>query len=1098
MTLARFRLLYLAWAALALFLRAAPSQGANSPAKDLESSLDAYRRGNFRDAALRARLVTDRLSRDGDRLLYADALEQFALASWAAGQSLAPRTLEAGKQCLALRSQESPVSGDRLSRAHLVLARIHRTLAHFPEARAQIDSALATAGPGTLGPVLLQRASIEMNTGRLPAADSILTKAKDALEAPGSDPQDVVRLQVLRGQWLQLTSRYDRAESVLVQAVDEAQKAFGAAHPETANPMQVLANVYLSTGRYDQSRSWYQRALTVRKNALGEEHPDVANSINGLGVVARRLERYDDALRAYTQAAAIARKTLGANHPNTIQYDNNLAGVYYNLGLYEEAFPVVERGLAARIQIYGKDHPDVAQSFQNLGTLKEKRGDLEGAAADLAESRRIFSETMGPDGDQTLYVTNLLAMAQAERGRLAEADSLERDLVARASARPGPQIPGLGYWIADLALIERERHQPKDALATYGRALDIVKTNFGEDHPQAAEVLFEMAIVNAQLGNLNGAMDNALHAETIGRERLALMAEALPERLALEYGGERPQGLPLAASLLASGAVGDSVALVWDKLVRSRALIQDEVAFRSRQLASPAQGPLRDLAAQHASLLSDYANALVNGARGPEEAAALDSLRSALEKVEIELVAQSSEFKRAETRRHAGFKDIQQSLPPNAAMAALLRYDRMIPDRWAGPLRIASVTEYAAFLLPAGGEPPRFLRLGSAASLDSLTAAWRALAGRPPSKGQQTNEALLAQLGSELGRRIWTPISEACGQANRVYWVLDGDLALLNPYAWIGTDGRYLVESGPAMHLLDAERDLLQESEQQKGSGLLALGDPDFNRTERGPEASSALYRGESPDCQEFASHKWERLPGSATEIKDIAGLCRTANQNGGPVDILSGARATETLFKTKAPGRRMIHIATHGFYLEDQCTPAPSGERGMGGLVAESSAHSVPASASKALTSKQSLSPTLRSGLIFAGANVRSEVATDDGVLTAEEIGAIDLSSVEWAVISACATGVGTVKPGEGILGLRRAFETAGARTLITSLWAVEDKATQSWMDALYQARMTDRLSTIEAVQKASLSRLEARRSQHQSTHPFYWAAFVAYGDWH
>jgi CHAT domain-containing protein/tetratricopeptide (TPR) repeat protein len=1093
---ARFRPFYLSF--LALLCWVTPGMGANSSRPDLDLSRAAYKRGNFREATESARRAADALAKSSDHALLADVLEQFALSSWAAGQSLAPGTLQAATECLELRKRLHPESTDPLARAYLVEARIHRTLAHFPEARADIDSALALAGPGTREAVLLQRAALEMNTGRYPAADSILTQAEGVLGAPDSDPGDQVRVQVLRGQFLQLTARYVQAESVLTRAVDEADKVFGAAHPETANPMQVLANVYLSTGRYDQSRNWYQRALTVRKNALGEEHPDVANSINGLGVVARRLERYDEAIRAYTQAAAIARKTLGANHPNTIQFDNNLAGVYYNLGLYEEAFPVVERGLAARIQIYGKDHPDVAQSFQNLGTLKEKRGDLEGAAADLGESRRIFSETMGPDGDQTLYVTNLLAMAQAERGRLAEADSLERDLVARASARPGPPIPGLGYWIADLALIERERHQPKDALATYGRALDIVKTNFGEDHPQAAEVLFEMAIVNAQLGNLNGAMDNALHAETIGRERLALMAEALPERLALEYAGERPQGLPLAASLLASGAAGDSVALVWDKLVRSRALIQDAVAFRSRQLASPAQGPLRDLAAQHASLLSDYANALVNGVRGPEEAAALDSLRSALEKAEIELVAQSSEFKRAETRRHAGFKDIQQSLPTHAAMAALLRYDRLIPDRWSGPLRIASVTEYAAFLLPAGGEKPRFLRLGSAASLDSLTAAWRALAGRPPSNGQQENEAPLAQLGSELGRRIWTPVSEACGQANQVYWVLDGDLALLNPYAWIGTDGRYLVESGPAMHLLDAERDLLQSSEQQKGSGLLALGDPDFNRTQHGSEALSVVYRGEGPDCQEFASHKWERLPGSATEIKDIAGLCATANPNGEPVDILSGSRATETLFKTKAPGRRMIHIATHGFYLEDQCTPAPSGERGMGGLVAESSGHSVPAPASKALTSKQSLRPALRSGLIFAGANVRSEVATDDGVLTAEEIGAIDLSSVEWAVISACATGVGTVKPGEGILGLRRAFETAGARTLITSLWAVEDKATQSWMDALYQARMTDRLSTIEAVRKASLSRLEARRSQHLSTHPFYWAAFVAYGDWH
>jgi|GEM_PF-1077236 len=1091
---ARFKPSCLSWLAIALLFQATPSPAASS--KDLEASREAYKRGAFREAVASAGKAVNQLASGGDRLLYSDALEQLAFSSWAAGKSLDPSTIATARQCLALRKQESPPSGDRLSRAHLVLARIHRTLAHFPDARAEIDSALATAGPTSLGPILLQRAALEMNTAHFAAADSILAKAKDALALPGSDPGDVVRLMVLNGQFLQLTSRYAQAESVLTLSIEKAKATFGTGHPEVANPMQVLANVYLSTGRYDESRAWYERALNIRRAALGDEHPDIANSINGLGVVARRLEHYDEALRAYTQASAIARRTLGPSHPNTIQYDNNLAGVYYNLGLYEEAFPVVERGLAVRIQIYGKDHPDVAQSYQNLGTLKEKKGDLEGAAADLAESRRIFSETLGPDSDQAFNATNLLAMAQAERGHLAEADSLERELVTRAKARSGPENPSLGYWIADLALIERDSRKPKEALATYGQALDIVKRHFGEDHPQAAQIFFEMAIVNAQVGNVNAAMENALQAETIGRERLALMAEALPERLALEYAGERPHGLPLAASLLASDPTNASVVQVWDQLVRSRSLIQDEVAWRGRQLAVASEGHVKELADRRSALLTEYANALVAEAeRDPEEASALDSLRSALEGTEIELMAASNEFRRAQTRRHAGFADIQKALPPGAVLVSLFRYDRLSAHRWSKPLQMASVPEYAAFVLPSASAAPKFLQLGSATSLDSLAGAWRTAAGAPPVNSSDDKQ--LTASGTELGRRIWTPVAALCGQATQVYWVLDGDLALLNPYAWIGADGRYLVESGPAMHLLDAERDLLQDTSAQKGAGLLALGDPDFDRTHLQHESATAVYRGDTPDCAEFAHHRWERLPGAAVEIKDIARLCAAANRDNEPVDIVSGAGATETAFKTKAPGRRMIHLATHGFYLEDQCAPAASGGRGMGGLVAESSGHSLTTHEPVAPL-KKSVSPTLRSGLILAGANLRSETSSDDGVLTAEEIGAMDLSTVEWAVISACATGVGTVKPGEGILGLRRAFETAGARTLITSLWPVQDQATQSWMESLYEARMTERLSTIEAVRKASLTQLEARRAQHKSTHPFYWAAFVAHGDSH
>jgi CHAT domain-containing protein len=142
---------------------------------------------------------------------------------------------------------------------------------------------------------------------------------------------------------------------------------------------------------------------------------------------------------------------------------------------------------------------------------------------------------------------------------------------------------------------------------------------------------------------------------------------------------------------------------------------------------------------------------------------------------------------------------------------------------------------------------------------------------------------------------------------------------------------------------------------------------------------------------------------------------------------------------------------------------------------------------------------PLVLSGLALAGANRRDQAAPDqdDGILTAEEIAALELSGVEWAVLSACDTGVGEVKAGEGVFGLRRAFQVAGAGTLIMSLWSVEDESAGAWMRALYEARFVARLGTAEAVRQASRSVLQARRQRGESTHPFYWAAFVAAGTW-
>ena len=114
-----------------------------------------------------------------------------------------------------------------------------------------------------------------------------------------------------------------------------------------------------------------------------------------------------------------------------------------------------------------------------------------------------------------------------------------------------------------------------------------------------------------------------------------------------------------------------------------------------------------------------------------------------------------------------------------------------------------------------------------------------------------------------------------------------------------------------------------------------------------------------------------------------------------------------------------------------------------------------------------------------------------------AEEVAALNLENVEWAVLSACDTGVGQVKAGEGVFGLRRAFQVAGARTVIMSLWSVDDQATRAWMRALYGARFQKALSTADAVHAANVEVLRSRRAAGRSTNPFFWAAFVAVGDW-
>src|SRR6185369_9934853 len=135
---------------------------------------------------------------------------------------------------------------------------------------------------------------------------------------------------------------------------------------------------------------------------------------------------------------------------------------------------------------------------------------------------------------------------------------------------------------------------------------------------------------------------------------------------------------------------------------------------------------------------------------------------------------------------------------------------------------------------------------------------------------------------------------------------------------------------------------------------------------------------------------------------------------------------------------------------------------------------------------------PLLRSGLALAGANLRHQNEIDDGILTALEASGLNLWGTKLVVLSACDTGVGEVRNGEGVYGLRRAFLLAGAETLVMSLWPVRDWVTREMMTAYYTG-LREGLGRGDALRRAQLAML-ARKTRR---HPFYWASFIQAGEW-
>jgi CHAT domain-containing protein len=180
---------------------------------------------------------------------------------------------------------------------------------------------------------------------------------------------------------------------------------------------------------------------------------------------------------------------------------------------------------------------------------------------------------------------------------------------------------------------------------------------------------------------------------------------------------------------------------------------------------------------------------------------------------------------------------------------------------------------------------------------------------------------------------------------------------------------------------------------------------------------------------------------------------------------VLTGREAGEAAFKRNVRGRKVIHLATHAFFNRPE---------------------------------QAWRSPLESSGLALAGANLLPVTGErkEDGILYADEVAVLDLSGVDWVVLSACETALGAIRAREGVLGLRRAFQVAGARTLIMSLWSVEDGATRKWMHTLYAGRLSG-MSTAAALREANLDAIRSLRGGDKSRVSARWGAFVAVGHW-
>jgi CHAT domain-containing protein len=397
---------------------------------------------------------------------------------------------------------------------------------------------------------------------------------------------------------------------------------------------------------------------------------------------------------------------------------------------------------------------------------------------------------------------------------------------------------------------------------------------------------------------------------------------------------------------------------------------------------------------------------------------------------------------------------VQRALPERSLLIEFVRYDPCRPRR--APGGEAQPARYGAFVLDrekiAGA-----VDLGETEPIDDTIRAFLLGLSSPLSPD-------VRGAGHDLAARIFEPLRPAIGGATTLFVAPDGLLSLVPFEALTDESHRYAIESFTFSYVTTG-RDLLRERRARGlNGGVVVMADPDYDGARDAAADEVERLRGVGQD--ELAALKnvhFEPLPGTSLEARALRNVFPDAQ-------VLTGAAATESALRSLR-NPRVLHLATHGFFLPDDDRPHVVA---LGG----------------ALRDPLYRDPMLRCGLALAGANGRGQPGMADGLMTAAELASLDWSGTRLVALSACETGLGRVREAEGVYGLRRALALAGVETQIVSLWKVSDRATCYLMTRFYASLRTGRAPP-EALRRAKLDLMAERHTNH----PFYWASFVVSG---
>jgi CHAT domain-containing protein/Tfp pilus assembly protein PilF len=905
----------------------------------------------------------------------------------------------------------------------------------------------------------------------------------------------VYRLEI-KGQVTGTTGRYE-IQVTEVRAATEHDRALAEAHKLSA---QVLQFDILE--KYNDAVSTAERAVEIGEKELGPDHPFVGYLRNQLAFSELNKGDYAKALQQYQRALTINQQALGAEHPQTVESIRQLGTTYGAMNQFDKGEELLQQALQVTEKTFGSDHPRVAQCLLALAGLHLRRSDLTHAEQEFQQAIAIIEKNAGADSVSLEGALNNLGMVYNSRKEFDRAEPLLQRAVEITEKNFGPDSPRLGMPLQNLGLIAVEKRKDyQHGLELYWRAVRVLEKGVGTESPRVAAILnnianiyksqgdfpraLEMhqrvyAIFEKSLGPYHGStlvslgnvartyasmgdVPNAIKFQKLTDEvienNLALNLAIGSERQKLSFFDSLSERTDRTISLHVNMAPDDpgardlAVLAILQRKGRVLDAMSDSLAALRERLNSDDQKLLDQLN----STTSQLARLELNR---PAEMS-VDDFRKQVSVLEDQKENLESEISRrsAEFRAQGGtvtLAAVRKAIPRDAALIEFATYRPFNPR--LDNLEAYGESRYIAYVVREQGDV-QWKDLGPTKEIEARLNAFRQSLVDPERRD-------VRQLARAVDEQVMQPLRGLLGDARQLLLSVDASFNLIPFAALVDEQGKYLIERYSIAYLTSG-RDLLrlQVSRQSKSAPVVvadpAFGDPPLiNGNEPNGNGASATTKGPRIN---FSRTFFGPLPGVNDEVRALKELFPHAT-------FLTREQATKTaLEKIVAPS--VLHVATHGYFL---ATPPQTGgtatptSRGRGAIASTNN-------------------PLLRSGLALAGAN-----RDDSGILTAFEASGLNLWGTKLVVLSACDTGLGEIRDGEGVYGLRRALVLAGAESQLMSLWQVSDRSTRDLMIRYYK-NLTNGRGRGDSLRQAQLEML----TEKSHSHPYYWASFIQTGEW-